>query len=334
MTMEAGAAGETPEYPSENYIARHWRGELSLAQSYWVNGVLLLLPFRMYFAIASAAFQAQPVETPVAAFEWTVLPFLLMFPLGIWAGVGIWRSAGRSIDEGRPGWAWVARIIVLINACLLIHSAVLYAQLSWSLGCAYFDQRNAHYEASIVQDRVIFSGEFTPESADALAPLLQTKGIARLVIRQSVGGYILPSLRIAKLIHDQGLTVVAGSDCASMCTVILAAGKDRLVMPTTIIRLHTGTLAGTNKAAEHWDEAESWYLQAGMTPDLLAKIRVHRGSQDLYEPTMSELIYNGLATAVYDQTVGHFVPALDWCEQNATACSHTGRQNRGPSAKH
>ena len=333
MTMEAGAVGETPGRQSGSYIARHWRGELSLAQSYWVNGVLLLLPFRLYFAIASAAFESQHLETPFAAFEWIVLPFLLMVPLVIWGGVGIWRSAGRSIAEGRPVWAWIARLVVLFNGCVLLYSVAVYAQLMWSIGFAYFDQRNAHYEVSTVQDRVVFSGEITPESADTLVPLLQAKGIVRLVIRQSVGGYILPSLRIAKLVHDRGLTVVASGGCASMCTVILAAGTERFIMPTTVIRLHTGTQVGTNTVAQQWGDAEKWYLQAGMTPELLAKVRAHSGPYDLYEPTMSELIVNGLATHVYDEKIVHFVPAQQWCEQNSDACSRTGTQNRTASKR-
>ena len=30
-----------------NYIARHWRGELSLARSYWLNNILLATPLAL-----------------------------------------------------------------------------------------------------------------------------------------------------------------------------------------------------------------------------------------------------------------------------------------------
>src|SRR5947209_19993561 len=54
-----------PPPPSNNYFARHWRGELSLPKSYWVNGVVFGL--LVGIAVASVGYgvnrsgEAQPV---------------------------------------------------------------------------------------------------------------------------------------------------------------------------------------------------------------------------------------------------------------------------------
>jgi ATP-dependent protease ClpP protease subunit len=328
MTTEAIADGDQSAAPPEtgSYIGRHWRGELSLAQSYWLNGVVIGLPFQLYFQGLALVAKAQPFETPLASIEWIVVPFLLMQPIAIWQGVGIWRSAGQRIREGKPGWSWVARIIVLINLVLLLFNAVIYSRLVFSLSTSYLDQRSAHYEVSSTGDRVVFSGEITPASADALVPLLQESKINRLVVRQSIGGYVLPALRIAKVIHDRKLTVVSTFECASMCAALLASGAQRFIMPTTVIALHSAIEVGTNlRSTAETEAVEAIFRQAGMKSELLAKIRAHSGRYDVYEPTLREIIDNGLATHIYDAPTNGYLPGHEWCDENPFSCGLTGR---------
>jgi hypothetical protein len=315
-----------------SYIVRHWRGELSLAQSYWVNGVLVGLPFNFYFRIATVVFQADPIESPVVAFEWLLLPVLLMQPVVLWQCVGIWRSAGNSIREGRPGWAWVARLVVLASAIAAVYLAVIIAKVAWSMSLAYADQQTAAYSAAQTDGKVTFSGEITPESADRLEALLNKKGVDRLIIRESVGGYVLPALRLARVIRDRKLAVIIAGECSSMCTVLLAAGAERYTVPESTILLHAPSDVGAGGNVqdgdrESWEEMEAWYKRAGVREDLLAKIRAHHGPLDLYEPTMDELVKNGMVTYVFDERLSGYLPAPEWCQENPQPCARTGRQN-------
>ena len=89
----AAATGKPRSRRGRSYIARHWRGELPLAISYWVNGLLL-------FASVIAA------ETALAWVDITAAPQLLtglyaglgLFAVSasVWQLVGVWRSAGRT----------------------------------------------------------------------------------------------------------------------------------------------------------------------------------------------------------------------------------------------
>ena len=325
---EAIASTTVAEPRRRSYVTRHWKGELSLAQAYWVNGALVALPFNLYFQTANVLLKQQPIETPIAILQWIVVPFLIMQPVVIWQGVGIWRSAGRRIHEGKLGWSWVARIIVLTGFVLMLSNAVLYTRLVWSLSFAYFDQRDARYQVSTAGNIAVFSGEITPASADALISVLQKQNIDRLVIRQSIGGYVLPSLRVAKVIRDRKVTVVTTVECASMCAALLASGGRRYILPTTIIRMHRPTQAGTNDRFVPQENAvDDLYRSAGMKDGFLTKINSHSGPRDLYEPTMREIIDNGLATSIFDKSRNGYVTASQWCEENSDACDRTGSRN-------
>src|SRR5215469_6944080 len=115
MTVEVESASPESAQKQRCYLSRHWRGELSLAQSYWVNAVLVGIPINVYFRVVSLL----PLERPIEFFEWRLIPFLLCIPLQTWQYVGIWRSAGVRIREGKPGWAWVARLVVIVGTIVV-----------------------------------------------------------------------------------------------------------------------------------------------------------------------------------------------------------------------
>lgn len=312
------------------YIGRHWRGELSLPQSYWVNGILLSLPLNVYFRVVGAAFAAAPPRSPSTYVVAVLLPFLAALPLAVWQGVGVWRSAGRRIAEGEFGWAWVARIVILGNIAIVIYMFVAYGAISYSLVRAAMEERSARFEIEDQGSYVTFTGEITDAAADRLESLLSKGKARRLIVDGSNGGFLQPTLRVAKIISERKLMVVVLGSCASACTALLAAGEVRAISPFTLIQLHRGTFVGLDKTAEGWDEVEALYRRAGMAPRLMAETRAHAGPYDLYEPTLRETIDGGFVTDILDRK---YVAAAEWCATNREKCDRTGRQNRAVNAK-
>jgi hypothetical protein len=251
-----------------------------------------------------------------------------MIPLMLWQGVGIWRSAGRRISEGEYGWSWIARIVLLINLIVFVYSAITNGALNYSLVRAAIDERAAVFD---LQDRgsyVVFHGVITEAAAEKLEPLLSAPRIQRLVINASNGGFIEPTLRLAKIISDRKLFVVALVQCSSSCTALLAAGKDRAITPATAIGLHRGTMPGINRDAKNWAMVESYYHSAGMTHALFAKMRAHAGPYDLYQATIRELIAGGFVTQIYDIEDKKYHLAPDWCEAEKAECDRSGLANQ------
>lgn len=69
------------------YLARHWRGELPLWQSFWVNWLLGggIYSLMLLAALLSARFA-------LAA----IIGIMVVIPYGIWSVVGTWRAAIRA----------------------------------------------------------------------------------------------------------------------------------------------------------------------------------------------------------------------------------------------
>src|SRR5438874_2296082 len=85
---------------SNSYAARHWRGELSLARSYWCNLILLAFAIRFVCVILFAT-------APLAAILFVAF-WLIVIP---WQLVGVWRAA--KYYTGFRGYAHLAMLSVV-----------------------------------------------------------------------------------------------------------------------------------------------------------------------------------------------------------------------------
>lgn len=94
--------GSETQARSRSYVGRHWRGQLSLARSWWFGALV-------YFSVSAIVVSSGVIEQePIFA----VGPLLLY----VWFIVGIWRAAGK--HRGLRVWAIVARALVIISFSL------------------------------------------------------------------------------------------------------------------------------------------------------------------------------------------------------------------------
>jgi hypothetical protein len=98
-----------------NYINRHWRGELPLWQSFWVNGVLVL-------SIPPIIAYALPQDLSGVPFGLVgAIGGVIALPLWTWQAVGILRSARRR----RDGWALAAMIPVTAYWVMIVGISIV-----------------------------------------------------------------------------------------------------------------------------------------------------------------------------------------------------------------
>ena len=112
-----------PSAKKGSYFARHWRGELSLPKSYWINGVILfgiVCNMLMIIVVTIAIFALQ--ATPSLAFGVAVVYIALTCVAYMWALVGIWRSASRY--KGPAIWPILARIMIVIGVFISVGNVV------------------------------------------------------------------------------------------------------------------------------------------------------------------------------------------------------------------
>lgn len=120
-----------------SYIYRHWRGELPLGISFWLNGFALHLVHGILFSAVALGLVLtvvngnNPRNRPPSVTV-SILLAMTCFSLAvyIWQVVGIWRSSGQPINErkrlqiGAP-WAVMARIVIIVLPFLAIVSVPL-----------------------------------------------------------------------------------------------------------------------------------------------------------------------------------------------------------------
>ncbi len=98
--------------PKANYLVRHWRGELSLPVSYWLNNILAsVFLFTTIFALGAMLDDYDPKSAIVL---WSIAT-LIYVAIVIWQLVGTWRSAVRRRAEDGSAWASLAQLAIVFG---------------------------------------------------------------------------------------------------------------------------------------------------------------------------------------------------------------------------
>jgi ATP-dependent protease ClpP protease subunit len=242
-----------PLPPSNNYFARHWRGELSLPKSYWVNGVVFGLIVGA--AVASIGYgvnsrgEAQPVVWMVTLIAtWVIVALFTM-----WQAVGVWRSATNYKAGGKRFWGGLAKTVTVLGVVNLAFNCLFVgtAQLAGIYEIIDGDARvGAHQFKVLANGQMLeFSGGITFGVANELNGFLSAMANVRTVKLNSMGGRILEAQRMSDLIRARGLTTFVAQDCMSACTIVFLGGKERVVLPAARIGFHQPAFRGMTAAS-------------------------------------------------------------------------------------
>jgi hypothetical protein len=298
------------------YIARHWRGQLPLTQSFGL-GALVMVPFALWFALSANAIASHVGSNPSRLILTVALPFTLFVLADIWGAVGIWRCASKYNKFARPIAAWAARTAqaaVVTNFVVLVAATVMFGSQLRAIGESARATAPA-YEVTLRGNTAVFHGRLSQAAAGELELLLGDKSVKRLAIADSSGGETRAALPLAKLIRTRKLFVVALATCDAACIFMLAAGDVRAVLPQT--RLQFGNGIDTNV-----------YRQAGLIGMPFDALHAKRpGGQ--FTPSLRMLIADGFVTSMFVVANRRYMRATEWCVKNPVACNRTAGQNAG-----
>lgn len=111
MAQEAIQEARDERVPEKrgSYFARHWRGDISLPRSYWINGGLIFgLGCNFFFMIGVTIAIFALASIPALAVTVAVGEIALNIAAYVWALVGTWRAAKKY--QGPKVWSILARI--------------------------------------------------------------------------------------------------------------------------------------------------------------------------------------------------------------------------------
>lgn len=234
---------------SHSYIGRHWRGELSLPVSYFVNGVLVTIAVTVIVysisAVLSEGYAPWPGFLAIAG-VWGSL--LLIY---LWQMVGIWRSADNHPNRGgRAFWAGVAKFMVIIG---VLQTANTFTQNGWpqireSFRIATGDPDIGTFTLRLMNGgtEIEFAGGMPFGAAEELAKLLDAAPQVHTIHLDSHGGRIGAAIKLRDLIRERGLNTYVSGQCLSACTVAYLGGRERYIHPEGRLGFHAGSFPGVS----------------------------------------------------------------------------------------
>ena len=98
-------------------------------------------------------------------------------------------------------------------------------------------------QISVNQSSVNISGEIISDDFATFQSKTASLSNATVALRSN-GGRLLPAIKIGEMIKTKGYTTHVPEYCASACTLIWLAGRQRYMSPTALIGLHAAYDAG------------------------------------------------------------------------------------------
>jgi ATP-dependent protease ClpP protease subunit len=223
-----------------NYIVRHWRGENSLAYAYWVNAVLLQIAIGAgvaFLANTTTAFSAPPRALACLA---------LIAAVTLWSLVGVWRSAGNSIEAAQRAaprrtavWAYIARVMVVIG--FLQSIVTLVPQVNDVLEARKLQNSPLATEFSLFtrgETDVVLEGYINEPGVRAVKQAFNASKKRNALVIRSPGGLLAAAFELADFVEARRIIVATDGQCHSACLLPLAASHMSFVTANADLALH------------------------------------------------------------------------------------------------
>jgi hypothetical protein len=254
------AAPLPPPFPpravrSRNYLVRHWRGELSLPVSYWLNGTVSGLVVGLVIGGMAYLINWQGDAEPVVWLSTLIASWILAALLTIWQAVGVWRAAIRYRQSGKDFWGGVAQMLTVAGLLVFPYdfATIGVPQLAGIYEIVSGDAHVGPHEFHVLANgqTLEFSGGITFGVTQELERFLNAMAGVRTVRLNSNGGRILEAQRMSDLISSRNLATFVARDCLSACTIVFLGGNERFMLPTARLGFHQPAFRGMTASDRH-----------------------------------------------------------------------------------
>ncbi len=276
-----------------NWMTRHWRGDVPLARSYWVNGalvsVLLALPATLI------AFFVDFPSSPRLSAGAMIAFWLFCVSVIAWQVVGVWRSAGRHASRGGArGWAIAARVAA-IAGCLQVGALLaIYVVPQLREYAMMIADRDpiGDYRIRLLRgaSEMEISGDIAFGLTDQVTLTLNAHPSVSLIHLNSRGGRVAEARKLRDLIASRHLSTYTSRQCTSACVIAFLAGERRLISADAKIGFHQYSIAGKSGALTTADmeKDERYFLSRGVSAVFVK--RAFKPISDFWYPTPEQML--------------------------------------------
>lgn len=287
----AASARETVSVAA-NYFVRHWRGDLPLPVSYWVNGIGSTL---LVVVLVLLVGQIDWTEHASVAATASAAALLFSVVATLWQVVGVWRSAEKHPARGgRPGWATAAKAMVVLG---VLQSAVqmsnnVIPQLAELTRIATGDARMAGHTLRVLRDAsdLEITGPIAFGLTDDVQAVLDAHRTINTLHLMSPGGRTEEAKKLAALVEARGLNTHVASECQSACAFVFVAGRERTVNAGAKLGFHGVSFPGVDDFAKAsaTREMTEFMVARGVDRGFVERALAVDGDEMWY-PTLAEL---------------------------------------------
>jgi hypothetical protein len=283
-----------------NYFVRHWRGELSLGISYWLNG--LLATFLVLLAANTLVATQNNISLTLLAVL-SLLVYATAIVASVWQLVGVWRSASNHVLRGgKSGWAALAKVAVIVGVlnCVVLFCRTYIPQSVEMVSIIAGDKGMPPYEIRILPGGkdVEFRGGIRAGSAKELERILNAVPQAKVLHVNSVGGRIHEAENMAKLVRERGLVTYTSEECLSAATLVFLSGKERVVEARAKLGFHRPTFPGmTDEQRRDCDKSTRQTMRtAGVSDEFINQV-LATAPENMWYPSIDEMQRAGVITS-------------------------------------
>ena len=288
----------SPRKPS--YVRRHWRGDLSLPHTFWVNGAILFFALYTVPVVAPGIFTSR--SNPLRAWIYLLGFLAALTVVSVWQLVGIWRSAGKHRSRGgKLLWVWSAKIIVVLFVLNNVKGSVRYipAIVDGSMAMFGYD-RLGTYRIRLLQDgtELEVSGYLTLGVTEDVLKTLNSAQV-KIIHLNSMGGRMGEGRDLQKLIRARSLITYTANECSSACTIAFLGGQKRLIAAKARLGFHQPGALGLSQKDLQGARANGIrsLLAAGVNPSFAARA-FSVPITEIWYPTPQELLEAGVITGL------------------------------------
>ena len=287
---------------STNYFIRHWRGDLSLPVSYWINGFLAnIVAYFCVFLIAGTA-KFTSGDYSYLVYWLSVIPIITL--IVIWQTVGIWRSSDRySREESRWFWPAVAKLMVIFGVLNLAgeYNKTYIPALRESFQMAEWVS-SIEWEIKVLNEgkEVELSGGIKGGISEEFLTVLKAVNSIEVVhVNLYEGGMVDEAMQLNKIIHEYELSTYVSGECVSACTIVYLGGKKRFLNKHARLGFHTYSVPGVKDEEMNLYESKSFLRKLGIGNNFINRI-FNTPSDEMWYPTADELVKANVVHRVVD----------------------------------
>jgi hypothetical protein len=273
-----------------NYFIRHWRGELSLPVSYWVNSVLgTSLIVLAFFGVAALLDGEDPASS---TYYWSASTAMVVV-ITTWQLVGVWRSAVRRRSESPTVWASVAQVVVVMGWISLFGQVfgTFVPAIQESVAQQKWLAENGKWNTEVMgsgQEIALTGGIGRGFAADIETTLSNYPQLKTLHVNLENGGLISEADRARKVIEQKGIRTYVSDRCVSACTIVFVGGKERFLAGGAMLGFHEPKIPGFKSGESHNSPTKLAYRSAGITEAFIQRV-LNTPNTTMWYPTALEL---------------------------------------------